>query len=418
MEPPAPGELPEGFEPPARGERPEGMAAPADMPGGFNTENPMWVEATIEFDGNTWNHVGVRYKGNSSLMSSWNSGSQKLPFKFDFDEFEDDYPEIDNQRFYGFKQLSLANGFSDSTFMRDAITYDLLDEAGLVAAETAFYNIFLDYGEGPVDFGLYTMIEVIDDTVVERYFGDDDGNLYEGDGRGVSLAEGTYEQIANSFQKENNEDEADWSDIETLYTVLHTETRLTDAQAWRVELEAVFDVDAFLEWLAISAVIGHWDTYGAMPHNFYLYNNPETGQLTWISWDHNMTMGGEMGDAPNQRPGDAAVAGDVGMHPERGPGGMSRSSSLDKADVGESWPLIRYLLDDPIYYADYVAYVEAAGTELFTPARIEAKVSVLTELLAPYAVAEIGEAEFAEAVQQLIEFAHTRAAAVTAFLSE
>jgi len=26
-----------------------------------------------------------------------------------------------------------------------------------------------------------------------------------------------------------------------------------------------------------------------------------------------------------------------------------RSTSLDKADVGEAWPLIRYLLDDPTY---------------------------------------------------------------------
>lgn len=36
-------------------------------------------------------------------------GDSKLPLKLDFDEFEDDYPEIENQRFYGFKQLSLAN---------------------------------------------------------------------------------------------------------------------------------------------------------------------------------------------------------------------------------------------------------------------------------------------------------------------
>jgi spore coat protein CotH len=24
-----------------------------------------------------------------------------------------------------------------------------------------------------------------------------------------------------------------------------------------------------------------------MTHNFYLYNNPETGKLTWIPWDNN-----------------------------------------------------------------------------------------------------------------------------------
>ena len=79
--------------------------------GDFTSENPMWVAATITFEGKTWTHVGVRYKGNSSLKSSWSQGTLKLPFKLDFDEFEDDFSEIDDQRFYGFKQLSLANGF-------------------------------------------------------------------------------------------------------------------------------------------------------------------------------------------------------------------------------------------------------------------------------------------------------------------
>ena len=85
-----------------------------------------------------------------------------------------------------------------------------------MAAETAFYHLILDYGEGPVDLGLYTMVEVIDDTVIPRYFADDKGNIYEGDGRAASLAQGTQAQLEESFQKENNEDEADWSDFEAL----------------------------------------------------------------------------------------------------------------------------------------------------------------------------------------------------------
>jgi spore coat protein H len=118
-------------------------------------ENPMWVPATITFEGNTWTSVGVRYKGNSSLTSGWRGGSLKLPLKLDFDEFEEDYPEIDDQRFYGFKQLSLANGFKDASFLRDAATANVLAEAGLPAAATAFYTVVLDYGEGSVRLGLY-----------------------------------------------------------------------------------------------------------------------------------------------------------------------------------------------------------------------------------------------------------------------
>jgi hypothetical protein len=394
--------LPGEFRPPDGGERP---AMPGDRPGGrgpgggdLTPENPMWVPATIEFEGQTWTHVGVRFKGNSSLTSGWRSGSPKLPLKLDFDEFEDEYPEIDDQRFYGFKQLSLANGFSDPSFLHDAAASAILQEAGLPAAETAFYEVILDYGEGPVSLGLYTLIEVVDDTVVDRYFGSDDGNIYEAEGSAASFAAATYDRIEDSFQKENNEKEADWNDIEALFEVLHDDQRTSDPAAWRADLESIFDVDAFLEWLAIAAVIQHWDAYGSMSHNYYLYHDPDSGQLTWISWDHNMAMS-------------SAMAGRGG----RGPG--ARSVSLDKAEVDDNWPLIRYLLDDPVYYALYLDYLAKTIAGPFAPDHMAQTYQTWAELIVPYAAQDVGEEAFDAAVQELIEHAYQRADAVQEFLS-
>jgi len=93
----APGD---GAAPPAMGQFPQG-----ERPGGMggmimgSGENPDWFAADITFNGETWTNVGIRFKGNSSLMSSWGGGNYKLPFRLDFDQFEDEYPEIDNQRF-------------------------------------------------------------------------------------------------------------------------------------------------------------------------------------------------------------------------------------------------------------------------------------------------------------------------------
>ena len=97
------------------GNRPAGPGQ-GGVIGDFTTENPIWVAASIQFEGDTWTDVGVRFKGNSSLMNVWSSGSLELPFKLDFDEFEDENPAIENQRFYGFKQLSLSNNVNDATF--------------------------------------------------------------------------------------------------------------------------------------------------------------------------------------------------------------------------------------------------------------------------------------------------------------
>lgn len=358
--------------------------------GNMTPENPMWVPATIEFNGLTWTNVGVRYKGNSSLTSGWRSGSLKMPLKLDFDEFEDDYPEIENQRFYGFKQLSLSNVFNDATYMHDVLASDILEEAGLPSAKTAYYEVFLDYGEGPVNLGLYVVIEVIDDTVIDRVFGDDSGNIYEADGRGVSLAQGTYNLIESSFLKENNTKDADWSDIEALYSVINSANRTADAEAWRNSLESVFDIDVFLRWLGISAIIQHWDTYGSMTHNFYLYNNPETGQLTWISWDHNQVLAGGGGiGAPNAR----AV---VGVR-------AGRTLSLGRDEVTDQWPLIRYLLDDPVYHERYLELMSETLDGAFDPDTLKEKVQELAILIAPYVGQDNNTAAFQSAVSQLLE---------------
>jgi hypothetical protein len=407
--PPQPGVegFPDGFQPPEGWDQaapPErGPAGSRPGEGGFGggdmtPKNPMWVRATIEFEGKTWTNVGLRYKGNSSLTSGWRSGTLKLPLKLDFDEFEDEYSQIDDQRFYGFKQLSLANGFSDSSFLRDAATSAILEEAGLPAAKTAFYEVILDYGEGPVTLGLYTMIEVVDDTVVERTFGSDDGNIYEADGSAASFAASTRDQIEQSFEKENNEDEADWSDIETLFDVLHDDQRTSDPAAWRADLESVFDVNGFLEWLAVTAVIQNWDAYGSMSHNYYLYNDPASGRLEWISWDHNEAMSTGMTDRGG-----------------RGPGG--RTVSLDKVEVNDNWPLIRYLLDDPVYYALYLDYLAETVAGPFDPDHMAETYQAMADLIAPYAIADVGEAEFDAAVQQLIEHAYQRAESVEEFLT-
>lgn len=145
------------------------------------------------------------------------------------------------------------------------------------------------------------MIEVIDDTAIKRAFKDADGNIYEADGTAASFAQGTNGQIEASFEAEGG-DNPDWSDINALYNAIHAATRTSDAAAWRKGMEAVFDVDTFLEWLGLAATLQHWDTYGGMTHNYYLYD-PSTKKLTWISWDHNFILGASMGGAggfPNQ----------------------------------------------------------------------------------------------------------------------
>lgn len=423
---PSGGALPSPGASGAPGARPGG-----GMPGGGMgmegpTENPMWAQATVSFGDKTWTHVGVRFKGNSSLRSAWQGGSDTLPLKLDFDKFEDDYPAIKNQRFYGFDQLALSTNMGDATGIREALAYGVLDRAGLPAARTGFYQVALDRGQGEQALGLYTAVEVIDDTVVERVFKSDDGNLYEGDGAGVTLAAGvTPAQIQAAFEKENHEKAADWSDVLALQKALNASERTSAPAEWRSGLEKVFDVDGFLRWLAVAAALQHWDTYGSMTHNFYLYDDPADRKLHWISWDHNLVLGAQMGGgSPAGAQGAGAMPSPFAGMPSPpagmgGPGGFGgpgggRDAGFDKSTVAESWPLIRFLYDDPIYRARYVQQVREVMAGPFEPAAVKAEIQRYAGVLAP---AKQDAAAFQSAVQALSAAVDTQAKAAADFLA-
>jgi hypothetical protein len=420
---PQDGQLPQGAQIPSDGQMPpdgqfpqQGNFQGGPMQGGAGgfgaaaATKPMWVAGDLSFNGETWEKVGIRFKGNSSLRTSWGTGTDRMPFKLDFDQWENEFPEIENQRFYGFKQLSLSNNVGDSTGMRETLAYDVFEAAGLPAANTAFYEVILDRGDGETSLGIYTVIEVVDDTLIERVFGDDKGNIYEAEGSAASLTTASASGIETSFQKENNEDAANWSDIEKFVSVLNSTERTSDLAAWRKEVESMFDVPMFLEWLAIATTLQHWDTYGGMTHNYYLYN--DDGTLKWISWDHNFILGamgggGAGGAAPNR--GGAGGAAGIG-------GRMS--TSFDKKDVqGTSWPLIRYLMDVPEYYDAYKGYLKETIDGPFNSAKMVSKYEAWAKVLQPYYEKQNQGSAFETAVQALIQTTKDRNQAVTDFLA-
>lgn len=315
---------------------------------GVDDENPIWVSADIEFESEVWQNVGFRFKGNSSLRSTWSSGDNKFPFKLDFDEFEDEYPEIEDQRFYGFKQLSFSSNFNDNSYLREKVAADIFREAGVPSAETAFYAVYLEVGDSVEYLGLYTAVEVVDDTVIETQFDDDDGNVYKPEGSCATFAQGNYDE--ECYDKETNQEEADYSDLQALLEALHANTRTTEPEQWRTNLEAVFNVEEFLDYLAVNTVIQNWDTYGTMTHNYYLYTDPTTGQINWIPWDNNESMQ------------EGKNGGGGGARDRNRNSGIS--ISLD--EVNANWPLIRYLLDDDVYEAMYAEAVEYVIANVFT----------------------------------------------------
>ena len=139
-----------------------------------------------------------------------------------------------------------------------------------------------------------------------------------------------------------------------------------DPQAWRAGLEAALDVDGFLRWLAVNTLIQNWDTYGNLPHNYYLYADESSGALVWIPWDNNMAL-----SSGENTPG--------------GLRGMRAPLTLSLADVdADAHPLIGFLIADPVYHSRYVALVAEVSSQAFTPTRMQPIYEANYALLAAY----------------------------------
>lgn len=369
-----------------------GMGGPGTTT--FSDENPVYVPADVYCNGLQWYEVGLRYKGNSSLYSAYQDGNGKLPLRLKFDKFEDEFPEIYNQRFYGFKDLSMSSNFKDESFMREKAATDIFREFGVPAARSAYYEVYMDAGDGPVYMGLYTMVEVVFDTMLEDVFGSDDGNCYKPDGDGAAFSTTGF-SLAD-FEKKTNEDEADWSDIQELYDALHASTRTSDVETWKTNLESVFDVDGFLRYLAANNTIQNWDTYGQMTHNYYLYHDPADDLIKWIAWDNNEAFTD---------------------------GGPRDPLSLEMSEVGTDWPMISYIVNVDEYRAIYDGYLQDFIDGPFLPSKMETQYFGYDMLIANSATSEISgytfltnSGDYSNAVSEIISHCSDRTNAVNAYL--
>jgi spore coat protein H len=370
---------------------PRGMRPPTS----FDTVPDIFVPATIAFAGKQWHNVGFRFKGNSSLMMTWSRGIKKIPFRLNFSKLGDSIPEVKGQKCFGFKELTFSNNISDNSFLHEKMASDLFREGGIKAPHTAFYEVYVDNGEGAQYFGLYTAIEIVEDAMLKDQFGNNKGNCYKPDGQAGSFAAGMFDK--KSFEKKTNKKDADYSDILKLYKVINSATRTSDAKLWKIQLDSIFDIPVFIKWLAINSVIQNWDTYGLMPHNYYLYNNPATKKLTWIPWDNNEALSS----------------------------GRREQTSLSLSEITNEWPLIRNLLDQPEYNELYHAEIKKFITETFNPNQVKGKIEKYYQLIYPYAVAEkkgytfqLSTKSINEAKNELLKHIDKRYQAATDFLNK
>ena len=147
-------------------------------------EDEEYAMCTVTIDGETVREVGIRAKGNTSLSQVKQYGNNRYSFKLEFDHYQE------GLTYQGLDKLSLNNLIQDNTYLKDYLTYQLMDGFG-VDAPLCSYSYLTVNGE---DWGLYLAVEGVEESFLERNYGSGGGELYKpdsmdmGGGRGAGGA--------------------------------------------------------------------------------------------------------------------------------------------------------------------------------------------------------------------------------------
>jgi spore coat protein CotH len=241
---------------------------------------PAVISITTSDGTVTLDSVGIRLKGNSSMMHPGN----KKPFKVDFNRF------IAGQSYDLLKKLNFNNGFKDPTFVREKIFYDVCETAGILAPRATFAEVTFN----GTSWGFYTVAEQIDDQFLDRSIGDDSGHLFKagsnfGGGEGeASLVYFGADQSAyeNAYELKQNESD-DWSDLIEFIEFINN----SSDEEFEMQLGDHLDLTPYLRSAALDNLFSNLDTYTLSARNYYLYHNMTTNRWQWIKWDSNETFG-------------------------------------------------------------------------------------------------------------------------------
>ena len=143
-------------------------------------ENEEYAPCSVVIDNEAYKNVGLRAKGNTSLSTVSQMGSDRYSFKIEFDQYES------GKTYHGLDKLCLNNLIQDNTMMKDYLTYQLMASFGVNTPLCSYVWITVN-GE---DWGLYLAVEGVEDAFLRRNYGRDPGELYKPDSMNFGAGRG------------------------------------------------------------------------------------------------------------------------------------------------------------------------------------------------------------------------------------
>ncbi|WP_240484107.1 CotH kinase family protein [Corynebacterium sputi] len=286
-----------------------------------------WFKATVVIDGVTIDDVGVRLKGNSTLGSlnatessdggpggMMNTGvdaddPSTYPLLLSFDKY------VDGRVYQGLTELSVRPG---TPVVEEATALALTAETDQPSQRFAYTTYSINGGPDTIRL----VIEVPDENYAAEL---GNGILYKADASSSFTYQGDDQSAYTSqFTQENGDGDGDLQPIINLLKWLDT----ADDAEFDEHLAEYVDVESFAEYLATQNLLGNGDDMAGPGQNYYLWWDRDTGLISVVSWDLNMSMMGStdagpdddttMGGGGGGMPGDMPEMPDTGEMPDMG----------------------------------------------------------------------------------------------------
>ncbi|MBL7827268.1 MAG: CotH kinase family protein [Saprospiraceae bacterium] len=294
---------------------------------------------SVEINGQVFDSVGVKYKGNSSY--SENNAKNPMHIKLDYIR--------KNQNYQGVEDLKLSNGFADPTFVREVLSYEIL--RNYMDAPVANYaRVYINGAY----WGVYGNVESINKRFLRNHFKTDGENAFfkcnpedfGGPGTGGNYPDLVYSSADSTFYYNKYDIQSDYGWLELMMLMDTLKNHPNSAHA-------ILDVDRALWMLAFNTLLVNLDSYtGAFAQNYYLYHD-RNERFIPINWDLNMSFGA------------------FPLLSAGGPGGALSLTQMKQLDpltqsTNSNRPLIKQLLSNPTYKRMYIAHMRTMLQEQFS----------------------------------------------------
>ncbi len=330
----------------------------------WEIDDKTYELATVIFNGDTLDSVGVRYKGNSTFYFAKLIGSPKFPLNIDFDLI------YEGQDLLGYNKVKLSNSIFDATFVRESIGY-LTEGYYLPTSEVGYMNVFIN---GTL-IGLYVSVESVNKPFLTKHFDNNEGAFFKCEPQfHFGEAYDTWPDLrwygddstAYDYQMSYElKSESGWADLLDLIYTLNFEID---------SIETILNVDRALWFFAASQVMPDLDAYnGFYIHNYYLYRNTSSSQFEVIPWDKDHTFGGAM----------INTIIDLG-------GNVSWIYNWDPFlfEDDDERPLFSQLIDVPLYKKIYTAHMRTIINDIYDVDTIQEMAYGMQDTIETYAYAD------------------------------